>query len=343
MGCSINDIAREMNLSRNTISKALNGKSGVSAKTRKEIIEKATEMKYRSFLTNFDQENEEKGSILFLTKTNAHTDYWITTMQGIESELSGTGYKLVLGIITDEQLEKCELPSIVQSEAVKGIVLVELCAIGICKAVVKCGKPVVSIDYPSVKAPVLEDMDIVTMENQTNITKLITILAQKNCKRFAFAGNIFSENVSDGFIQRYTAYTKAVAGLGLINDDNCSFLSESQQYFMNFSYLIQRIKAMDPLPDAIICGNDWTALQLLQAFQVCQIQVGEKVLIAGFDNIRESSTCTPPLTTINSPKDLMGKAAVRCLLDRIETPDLPHVFIEFQTKLLLRGSTGDTH
>jgi LacI family transcriptional regulator len=109
---------------------------------------------------------------------------------------------------------------------------------------------------------------------------------------------------------------------------------------MNFSYLIRRIKAMNPLPDAIICGNDWTALQLIQAFQVCQIPVGEKILITGFDNIKESSMCTPPLTTIDSPKALMGKAAVRCLLDRIKTPELPHVFMEYQTKLLLRGSTG---
>lgn len=340
MGCSIQDIARELHLSRNTISKALNGQPGVSAKTRKEIIEKATEMKYRNFLTNFEQEKEDKGSILFLTKTNAHTDYWITAMQGIESRLTGTGYKLVLGIITDEQLEKCILPPIVYSEATKGIVLVELCAVNICKAIIALEKPVVSIDYPGTKDPVLAQMDIVTMENQVNITKLVELLAAKGCKRFAFAGNIYSDNVGNGFLQRYTAYHSAVGRLGLTDDVNCSFLSESQQYFMNFSYLIKRIKAMNPLPDAIICGNDWTALQLLQALQVCEIPVGEKILLAGFDNIKESSTCTPPLTTIDSPKALMGKAAAQCLLDRIETPDMPHVFMEYQTKLLLRESTG---
>ena len=65
VNCSINDIAAYLGLSRNTVSKALNGKPGVSEETRKKIIETAVEMKYRQFLSADDLKEETKrtGSI----------------------------------------------------------------------------------------------------------------------------------------------------------------------------------------------------------------------------------------------------------------------------------------
>ena len=50
MNCTIQDIAHELNISRNTVSKALNGKGGVSEETKRLIFEKAREMNYRNIL-----------------------------------------------------------------------------------------------------------------------------------------------------------------------------------------------------------------------------------------------------------------------------------------------------
>ena len=49
MNCTINDIADALNLSRNTVSKVINGKSGVSPKTKALVIKKANELGFGQF------------------------------------------------------------------------------------------------------------------------------------------------------------------------------------------------------------------------------------------------------------------------------------------------------
>ncbi|WP_343089443.1 LacI family DNA-binding transcriptional regulator [Methanocalculus natronophilus] len=46
MGKTIYDIAKELNVAPSTVSKALNGKSGISDKTREKILKYAEEVRY---------------------------------------------------------------------------------------------------------------------------------------------------------------------------------------------------------------------------------------------------------------------------------------------------------
>ena len=108
MNCTIQDIARELNISRNKVSKALNGKGGVSEETKRLIFEKAREMNYRNILneTSVPASSSSQGTILFLTKASAdYSEFWVNVMKGIESVLTPCGYTLTLGIITDDELE----------------------------------------------------------------------------------------------------------------------------------------------------------------------------------------------------------------------------------------------
>ena len=99
MNCTIQDIAHELNISRNTVSKALNGKGGVSEETKRLIFEKAREMNYRNILneTSVPASSSSQGTILFLTKASAdYSEFWVNVMKGIESVLTPCGTRLPL-------------------------------------------------------------------------------------------------------------------------------------------------------------------------------------------------------------------------------------------------------
>ena len=92
MKCTIKQLAEELELSRNTVSKALKNSSEVSSKTKQTVLSKARELGYKnideSLLNSEAEDNEESpaivnnGSILFLTRTYApDSEFWTPCWQ----------------------------------------------------------------------------------------------------------------------------------------------------------------------------------------------------------------------------------------------------------------------
>jgi LacI family transcriptional regulator, galactose operon repressor len=92
------------------------------------------------------------------------------------------------------------------------------------------------------------------------------------------------------------------------------------------------------LPDAIICGNDQTAIGTMRELQAAGTRVPADVAVVGFDDIRLSALFTPPLTTIRQPMQLLGERACSRLLQRIADPSLPPRTERLPTELIIRES-----
>lgn len=343
MKCTINDIAQALHMSRNTISKALKGNSEVSEKTKERVLAKAKEMNY--FSNNMESVDisgpaENKGSVLFLTKTYASdSEFWTSVLKGIEAILSAAHYHLVIGIMSESDLKTLQFPSAIQDPAIKGIIIVEICYEAVCHALSKLSVPIVTVDMPRNFTDLMGRFDIVTMENKINIFKITEYLIDKGAKKFSFVGDIFSPNVGQGFQERFEALNECLQDHKLKLDKDCSLLAETNEDYRNFNKIVEKIRQMSSLPDVFICGNDWTAIQLMYALQFLGYKIPRDVSIVGFDNIPASERIVPALTTINTPKKYLGIAAARQILERIEHPDAPCAFSQYATDLILRDST----
>ncbi len=115
MKCTIKQLAEELNLSRNTVAKALKNSNEVSSKTKQRVLNKARELNYNNINKELFSEsgdvtspsNVNNGSILFLTKTYApDSEFWTAVLTGIESILSNAHYHLVIGIMSESDLKK---------------------------------------------------------------------------------------------------------------------------------------------------------------------------------------------------------------------------------------------
>jgi LacI family transcriptional regulator len=94
------------------------------------------------------------------------------------------------------------------------------------------------------------------------------------------------------------------------------------------------------LPDAIICGNDQTAIGAMRELQAAGIRVPADVAVVGFDDTHLSALLAPPLTTIRQPMRLLGERACSRLLQRIADPALPPRAERLPTELIIRESCG---
>lgn len=347
MRCTIKDVADALGMSRNTVSKVLNGKSGVSPKTEKLVLDKARELHYYPSDTPSTTEQfkapasqKEKGFILFLTRTSVnYSDFWINVMKGIESVIKKYNYELVLGIMDNQDIEALHFPSIIESRDIRGIILVELCDIKICDAVLAYHLPTVTLDMPREYEHLLGKMDIITMENKINIKQIVNLLIQKGCSKFAFAGDLTSNNVGHGFQERYEALCETLAENNLSLLQESCFLCETDQLFLNSNYMINKIRNLSVIPEVYICGNDWTAIQLSNSLQFLGYKIPDDISIVGFDNIHASKIMVPSLTTINTHKEYLGIASALCILNRIQNPDIPYTYSQYMTELIIREST----
>lgn len=348
MKCTIKQLAEELNLSRNTVAKALKNSNEVSSKTKQRVLNKARELNYNNINKELFSEsgdvtspsNVNNGSILFLTKTYApDSEFWTAVLTGIESILSNAHYHLVIGIMSESDLKKMDFPTALKDPSIKGIILVEICDGAICNALLQYNLPIITVDLPKDYNPALVMIDIVTMENKRNIHRIVTHLISKGAERFAFVGDIYSANVGRGFQERFDALQECLSDNHLELDWKHCLLTETSDEFQDFQTVVKKLQKMASVPDVFICGNDRTAIQLIYALQFLGYQIPKDVSVVGFDDIPASERITPSLTTIQTPKKYLGIAAARQMLERIQYPNSPHSYMEYETKLIIRDST----
>jgi len=93
-------------------------------------------------------------------------------------------------------------------------------------------------------------------------------------------------------------------------------------------------------PTALFCANDMIALGLLQELVLHGVRVPQDVAVVGFDDLDWASRSTVPLSSVRQPRELLGRTAVRMILDEIEQgASHVHEHVIFPPELVVRASS----
>jgi LacI family xylobiose transport system transcriptional regulator len=95
----------------------------------------------------------------------------------------------------------------------------------------------------------------------------------------------------------------------------------------------------DP-PTAVLCGDDLQALGVYEAARQAGVRIPQDLSVVGFDDIEYTRWCGPPMTTVRQPFDEMGAAAARLVLALAAGETLAQNRIEVGTTLVIRESTA---
>jgi DNA-binding LacI/PurR family transcriptional regulator len=119
------------------------------------------------------------------------------------------------------------------------------------------------------------------------------------------------------------------------------------EYFVSYESLDDRVfrASLESLfglaepPTALFAGNDQTALVALKHLGSMGIRVPDQISVAGFDNLRFTAHLSVPLTTVDQPKQAMGRRAAELLFEHIELggPLKPRTEV-FEPHLVIRDS-----
>ena len=341
---TIQDIADELGVSRNTVSKAINNGAGLADATREKILQKAVEMGYKQFsyfhtVSAFsavpDGSREASGGgkeIALLTAKFLNQSHFASAMlDSFQQEISELGYTMNTHRVREEHLKNCTLPATFSRKRAAAIVCIEVFDRPYAEMVCGLGLPTLFVDGPAVFGETALPTDQLHMDNTTEIARFVQEMIRHGKKRIGFVGK---RSHCQSFFERYAAFRCAMLMAGLpVDERHCVYSNERQE--------IQKgLQAMEELPDVFLCANDFIAMDVIHALRDMGKSVPEDVWLCGFDDSPESGLISPPLTTIHIHTQIMAFSAVHLLFSRMKEPNLDYRAVRTQTDLIWRESTG---
>lgn len=324
----LHDVAAAAGVSIATASRALAGKSRVSAATTAHVMEVARGLGYRvDPIARALREGSTRtvGMIVPVIRN----PFFAELIDATEAELHAAGLELILADSHgDVAQERRRLESLV-SRRVDGIFIVphheRMSAAGIRAAMQEV--PLVQMDRRVEKLRT----DFVGVNNEDGIRLLVEHLAARGVKTIALASA--DDQNAAGRLRR-TSFEATTAELGL---------TVAPHAIGNFSVeagiaAANELLARGPLPDAIVAGSDVNAFGVVSALRAAGIRVPDDVLVTGFDGTSLSEVFDPALTTVLQPTAEIAAAAVAFLTERMANPDGPVREQVISPRLLVRAS-----
>ena len=346
---TIQDIANELQLSRNTVSKAINNTGVLADATREKILRKAAEMGYKQFayLPLFQEDTakaaepsilpSDKREIAMLTTQFLSSSHFSSMMlDRFQSEIDHLHSGMTIHRISPIELKEKKLPFSLNIQRTAGIICFEVFDYDYAQMLCDLDVPLLFVDTPVMDMRPPLKADRLYMENRIEIQNAVAHMVQRGKKRISFAGD---KNHCQSFFERYMAYKDAVEYFGLTEGlSTCAMPSGQQNYPVSLYETIRRFKTM---PDAFVCANDFVAMDLVKALNELGYSVPDDIWVCGFDDSQEASYFAPRLTSIHIHGQIMGYTAANLLMTRIEEPSLNYRTVYTETNLILRESTGD--
>lgn len=336
---TIKEISEQLNLSRNTVAKALNGQY-VPEKTRELVLRKAQEMKYKSLNVNHIESGRKKYRILLVSgKPLNNINYFVPLIKSIENICFDNNYELFQYTYNGSKTPFKEVADYIDDLKADGIVAIECFDKDFIYKLINLGKPICFNDFSITDIKADKNYDILSANNQQAISDVVRILHKKyKITRFSFVGDkVHCRSFQERFNGMITGIM-SFRGTHTVGEDIlCSDLAFNYGSQDAVKAEILKLKYM---PECFICCNDFVARNVCNALKALNVAVPQSALVVGFDNVSEAVANVPFITSFFVDKEFLGTETIRTLVNRIENPNIPSRLITVSTTLIPRDSTN---
>lgn len=336
----IQDVARELGMSRNTISKALKNDPAVMESTRIRIAQMAMDMGFSkvepALLELMRSKRQESGSKRYaiLMTDFAEDDFWRGIIWGITEQFRQIKGTCMLMLTTAEEIQANRLPETMVNEKLDGVICLTIFPEAYYSLLDQRGLPIVSFDMPPVPNQVR--FDVIFPEGEEAVFSITKDLIGRGCKRISFVGDIHHcQSLRD----RYHGYQRAMHEADLPVEERYCLIQDEDRFY-NRELLENRLNAMGELPDAFVCANDHIALDVMQYLKKRGVAIPQQVAVTGFDNKRECTIIEPHLTSVNTSSRRIGARIAQQLLWRIGNPQMHRETVIIGTSPVFRESSN---
>ncbi|AYB31569.1 LacI family DNA-binding transcriptional regulator [Chryseolinea soli] len=329
---TIMDIASALQISKSTVSRALQGHSDINENTRKAVLDMAHQLDYQPNLLALGLAKSRSYTIGIIVPEfiNSFFPYIII---GAQQVANPAGYHVII-CQSNESLEtEIANTNVLMASRVDGVVAsvtAETKSLDHFQKFQRAGIPLVMFNR------ICDGLDVskVLVDDYDGAYRGVEHLIQQGCTRIAHLAG--PQNLQVGK-QRLRGYLDALRDYNLPVYDElivyCNLTKSSAQA------AARQLLDLPTPPDSIFGVNDPAAIQTILIAKSRGISIPNDLAIVGFSNEPTSALIEPGLTTLAQPLDEIGKTTVQFLLNEIEDDAiLPRTEI-LKTQLIVRASS----
>ena len=323
---TIKDVARMAGVSISTASLAINGKEGVTDKTRKLVLDAVDRLSYQpdSAARNLRASGTK---VIGLLIPDVRNYFYGEITEYVRREVESYGFFLILGITGNSNSEKKYITEFISRRVDAVIWVPQLTYVNDVEHTKELDKYHIpylflAADYEQSNAP------FVMCNLKKGAYMMTKYLIEKNIHDIKFL--IGDRRVDEPYI---SGYRKAMEEANLCYDEHNIY--ESPYHFE----IAQKIalEIIKERPEAIMTNSDFTACAVLQAARQKGLSIPRDMSVCGYDDVIYATINQIPLTTVHQPIKQMCKLAVNNLMNHLRYGIVPDSAV-LEPSLVIRAT-----
>jgi DNA-binding LacI/PurR family transcriptional regulator len=331
---TIVDIARQLNITPSTVSRALRNHPDVNKKTRQKVLDLAEKLDYHPN-TIAQSLKKRRTNLIGVVVPQFRHSFFSAIMAGITDVAESAGFTIVVCQSNEEMKREINSIRTLISQSIAGLL------ISVSKTTAhynhfeslnKRKIPTVFFDRtwknPKASKVVVDDYE--------GAFAAVDYLIKKGYQRIAHIAGPDFLSISE---LRLKGYRDALSSHGIAIDRD--YIIRGGLNEEDGRREIETFLDMTPVkrPDAVFAVTDPVAIGAFIRIKERALKIPEDIALVGFSDNPEVSLIDPPLTTVRQPAYEMGQEATRMLVERINNPELEPIVKTLHTKLIVRKST----
>lgn len=324
---TIEDIAKRINVSKGTVSKALNGASDVSAKTRKLVLNTAIEMGY----IRPSHKGTTPRLVIFIT----HMDYKYANDFGYQivtefrQNALAAGCEVVVEELTEDMQRHTSYEAYMIESGANGAFFLGLSLSDPWLIQLQTTKiPTVLLDNHTTFNP---STTYIGVDNQEGMSLAIAHLKELGHHKIGYLSGALGSYITQS---RLRAFFHALRQNQLPDDPK----QAANSYFFSECTEKHLPKLLECGVTAIVCSHDLLAHTIMVHCQQCGLSVPDDISIIGFDDLPMCQHTCPPMTTVRQDLSQLGKSAYHALSSLMDGVAISTLLLHADLKV--RQSSG---
>ena len=308
---TIYDIAKKLNITAATVSRALNNNPKISKKTKELVFKTASGMNYEQNKLAQALKSGKSFNVGVIVP-RIDSNFFSSVIRGIEEELYPEGYHVIICQTHDQQeLEIKNINSLLNAQ-VDGILMsisnAKLETNAVFNNLVKKNVPLIFFD----RKKDIKNVSSITIDDFKGGYEATSHLIHQGCKRIAHLSNNRNLEI---FKNRYLGYKQALLDNNIPFDE--SLVVETFSKVIEGREKTKLLLQMDNPPDAIFSSSDFSALGAIEEIKENGLRIPEDICVVGFSNEPFTKFMELSISSIDQSPMEMGKIAARMFLEEV--------------------------
>jgi LacI family transcriptional regulator len=333
---NMKQLARQLNLSVSSVSRAFNNSYEISPATKERILELSKELNYQPN-PHASSLRKNKSRTIAVVIPEIANNFFALAIDGIQNAASEKGYHVLIYVTNENDKVESEALTHLQNGRVDGLLISvsnKTVTGGNLLRIQELGLPIVFFDRVHDEFETAK----VTTDDFESAFKATEHLILRGCKRIAYLQ--ISKKLSIG-VNRMRGYLEALDKYDLQQEKNrvVNCIGNKEK---NYN-IIKAVMKDEGRPDGIFASVEQLAITSYEVCKDLDLKIPKDVKVISFSNLETAALLNPALTTITQPAYEIGKEAASILLKALmkKSFQLTNSKLVLASRLIERESTGN--